>query len=84
LAAVGIGILFAVLAVISQERYARGYASVGLLFVSFGLVILGVFAGIVTLAIGKFRTTFGLIASPIILLATFLLITFLVRVFNGE
>ncbi len=84
LAAVGIGILFSVLAVVSQEGSARGYTSVLLLFVSFGLVVLGILAGIVTLAFGKFRTTFELIASPIILLTTFLLITFLVRVFNGE
>jgi len=83
-AAAGMGLLFAVLAIVSQGGWARGYTSVLLLFVSFGLAILGVLAGIVALALSKFGTAFELIGSAVILPATFLLILFTVRTFNGE
>ncbi len=78
------GLLFSVFAIASQDGWARGYTTIFLLFVSVILAVLGLIAGVVTLALGKFGTAFELIASSIILPATFLLIFFAVKIFNGE
>jgi hypothetical protein len=84
LAAAGVGVLFAVLAIVSQDGLARGYTSVLLLFVSLGLAILGFISGVVALAIGRLGTGFELLASSVVLPATFLLVLFAVRSYDGE
>jgi hypothetical protein len=84
IAAAVIGLGFAVFAIVSQDGFARGYASIGLLFVTAGLAILGFIAGIVALALGRAGTAFELIGSTFILPATFLLLLFVVRTINGE
>ena len=84
LAAVCAGTVFAILAIVSQGGSARGYTSVLLLFVSGGLAILGIAAGVVALVFRKFGTAFELVASAIILPTTFQLVLFVVRTFNGE
>ena len=84
IAAVVKGSAFAVSAIVSQNGYARGYTSVLLLFICATLGVLGVIAGLVTLALSRFGTAFELIASGVILPGTFLLILWAVRICNGE
>ena len=83
-AAAGMGLLCAVLAIVSQDGWARGYTSLLLLFVLFGLAILGVISGIVALALSKFGTAFELIASSVILPTTYLVVLLVTRSINGE
>lgn len=75
---------FVVCAIVLQNGGTRGYASIFLLFVSVGLAILGIIAGIVTLALGRLGTAFEVIASAVILPTTFLLILFVIGSFRGE
>lgn len=79
-----IGLGFSVFAIVSQDGWARGYASVGLLFVTAGLAIVSLLAGIVALALSRVGIALVLIASAVILPTTFLLVLFVLRSVNGE
>lgn len=78
------GVLFAIAAIGSQGGLARGYSSVLLLFLVFGLCVAGVIAGIVAMSFGKFQLVFELIGSAILLPVVFLAILFIVGIVNGE
>lgn len=84
IAACVMGILIAFAAVGMQEGAARGYASIFMLFITIGLGLAGVIAGMVALVFGKFQLVFELIGSSIILPVSFLSILFLVGIINGE
>jgi hypothetical protein len=78
------GLFFAVSALIMQGGHSSGYASIYMLFLSFGLAILLVIAGIVALALRRPQAGCEMIASACILPTTYLLVLFGASYIIGE
>jgi hypothetical protein len=80
----GLGVFLAVVAVFLQDGWARGYASIGFLFLIAGLAVLAGISGIVALALQRFQTALELFGSAVILPTVYLLVLFVFRSLNGE
>lgn len=79
-----LGFSLAIVAIIMQDGWARGYATVSFLFLGAGLAVLCGIVGFVMLALNKTRAGLGLISSAVIFPAIYLLVLFAVGSINGE
>jgi hypothetical protein len=85
LSPVACGVFFAALAIFLQDGYARGYSSVGFLFLIGLLALVLAIASVVVLSLGKgIQNGLLLLASAVTFPATYLFILFVVRMHNGE
>ncbi len=82
---VACGVLFATLAIVLQDGYARGYSSVGFLFLIGFLALALALAAVVVLSLGKgVQNALLLLAAAFTFPATYIFILFVVRNYNGE
>ena len=79
------GVLLAALAIVLQDGYARGYSSVGFLFLVGPLALVLIIAALVVISLGKgVQNAVLLLVSAVTFPATYLFILFVVRSYNGE
>ncbi len=79
-----LGASLAVVALVMQDGWARGYATVSFLFLSAGLATLCGIVGFVTLALNKTHAGLGLISSAVVFPTIYLWVLFAVGSVNGE
>jgi len=79
-----IGLALAIVAIVLQDGWARGYASSGFLLLTAGLAALFGIIGFVAIALNRVSTGLAIIGSAVILPVTYLLVVFFVRSVNGE
>ncbi|MGB7201426.1 MAG: hypothetical protein WBD16_04060 [Pyrinomonadaceae bacterium] len=85
LSPVGCGVLFASLAIVLQDGYARGYASIVFLLWIGVLTLALAIAAVVVLSLGKgVQKALLLLASAFTFPATYTFILCVVRNYNGE
>lgn len=78
------GVSLAIVAIILQDGWTRGYASISFLFLSAGLAGLCGIVGFGTLALNKTQAGLGLISSAVVFPTIYLLVLFAVGSVNGE
>jgi hypothetical protein len=79
-----LGASLAGVALVMQNGWVRGYATVTFLFMSAGLAALCGIVGFVTLSLNKTHVGLGLISSAVIFPTIYLLVLFAVGSVNGE
>lgn len=79
-----LGVSLAILAIVLQEGWTRGYANITFLFFCAGLAVLCGIVGFVVLALNRVQIGLGLIVSAVIFPTSYLLVLFVVGSVNGE